>query len=94
MHNHFLQAKPHCKTGSRTRVAVQLVARAFRSLTRSVGLEIFETAYLSYCIYDGRTTSLHVTMMRCDGFLPCSQKDSLHGVQSLVTTQNEVTNAA
>lgn len=88
-----LHAKLHWKMRNRLEVAVHLVRKAGSALSKSIGLENFQTAYFFYIIYDSRTALPHVLVSRRDIFSPRSQRECLSGVQRPVNRQEEVNKA-
>lgn len=67
LQDHRLHAKLHCKSGSQTGVAAQLVTKTWRALSKSTGLGSFQTAYRHYFPYDSRKALVHVLMAREEG---------------------------
>lgn len=63
-------------------------------MTRSVGLETFETAYSPYFIHDGGKVSPHVIKLRKNEFSPVSNGISLEGVKRSVMTKEKADKAA
>lgn len=56
-------------------------------------MESFETAYILYLIYDGKTALRRSIMSRSHGFPPMSQRISLDGVGNPAETENGVDKA-
>lgn len=94
LQNRRLHAKPHWKTRIWTGVAADLVRRARSALSKSTGLERFQTVYQPYFFYESRTLLLHVLPTHADGFLPSSLHRSLNGVQCPATTEVGLDSAA